>query len=122
MGKFVIYKKFNTDTLIKYEDQDSNDFEKVLRYCRERNIDNNLIVGFHGGELEHTLNNWSVFSRYSKYMSLVIYDYDRYGFIINNSSKIKLKNDGWKIILIWECEIKKGTYKESLLNILRSDQ
>jgi thiamine pyrophosphokinase len=38
-----------------------------------------------GGLLEHTLNNWSVFSRFSKIMNLCIYDSGRYGFSVSDS-------------------------------------
>ena len=47
-------------------DQEINDFEKILRFANERSYKRLLVTGFHGGELEHTLNNWSVFMRFAQ--------------------------------------------------------
>ncbi len=58
-------------------DQDSNDFEKIMVYTHERGLHSLLIVGMHGGELEHTLNNWSVLMRYAWTHKLGVYDAGR---------------------------------------------
>ncbi len=71
--------KFPGTEIIHIRDQDTNDFEKNLAIAKEQGHNRILVIGFHGGELEHTLNNWSVFMRYSREMNLCIYDKDRYG-------------------------------------------
>lgn len=71
--------------IIKIDDQDTNDFEKILIWCNKNGRTNLLITGIHGGDMEHTLNNWSVFSRYSKIMNLCIYENNRYGISISHS-------------------------------------
>jgi thiamine pyrophosphokinase len=64
--------------MFKHIEHDTNqattDFEKVLEYvygCGHRYC---LIVGFHGGELDHTLNNMSILMRYGKRMNLCVYE------------------------------------------------
>lgn len=84
-------EKIPDNKLIFEEDQETNDFEKCLKYCLNNDFRNVLIVGFHGGLLEHTLNNWSVFKRYAKQLDLCIYDKDRYCIPLHNSIKAKLK-------------------------------
>lgn len=59
-------------------DQDTNDFEKTLRFAEGQLWKRLLIVGIHGGDLEHTLNNWSVMMRYGKTLSLTALDRTRY--------------------------------------------
>lgn len=68
------------DKLIFNPDQETNDFEKALVFAQSCNYQNILILGFHGGALEHTLNNWSVLSRFSKRMNLCVYESGRYSF------------------------------------------
>lgn len=76
---------FEKTLIIKNPDQSTNDFEKILNWCINENKLNLLITGIHGGDLEHTLNNWSIFMRYSKKMNLCIYDNNRYAIAINKS-------------------------------------
>ena len=61
-------------------DQDSNDFEKALRVAATSLWRNVLVVGIHGGELEHTLNNWSVLMRHGRAMRIFALDGNRLGF------------------------------------------
>ncbi len=72
-------EQIDKSKIIHKPSQDINDFEKTLIFAKEIGYENVLIIGFHGGELEHTLNNWSIFKRYSKKMNLCIYDRKRYG-------------------------------------------
>jgi|688.fasta_scaffold36690_2 thiamine pyrophosphokinase len=66
---------FSTTTVIKEINQEINDFEKSLIYALKNQFRHILIVGFQGGDLEHTLNNvsvlWKLFSRFS---SIIIAD------------------------------------------------
>lgn len=59
-------------------DQDTTDFEKVLLFAQEQLWKDLLVVGIHGGDLEHTLNNWSVLMRHAKHMHLTVLDRSRY--------------------------------------------
>jgi len=86
----------NTDNIkvIKDSDQNTNDFEKILIYLIKNSFKNVVVLGLHGGILEHTLNNISVFLKYeNQFDSLIIYDKDRYGIFIDKSIEIKLKRD-----------------------------
>lgn len=74
-------KEFPLDRIIHIADQDTNDFEKCLIFSMNNNINKIMIVGFHGGLLEHTLNNWSVLMKYYKYIP-VLFVYDEHRFII----------------------------------------
>lgn len=60
-------------------DQDINDFEKALRVAASSHWNTILVAGIHGGELEHTLNNWSVLMRHGRSMSLYALDGHRIG-------------------------------------------
>jgi thiamine pyrophosphokinase len=72
------FKLFFPNTeLVKISDQDTNDFEKSLKLVIERGYQNILVCGFNGGDTEHTLNNWSVFARYTNLVNLALYDKGR---------------------------------------------
>lgn len=87
------FDDFDKNKIIKILDQDTNDFEKILRFCLKNDKRNILVVGMHGGELEHTLNNQSVFNRYASMMNLCIYDVGRYGIPIFNSIRFACQKD-----------------------------
>lgn len=85
----IISQKFDESIVIFDPDQESNDFEKTLKYCITNNFKNILVVGIHGGEYEHSLNNWSVFIRYSRNVNLILYDKKRYGFCVFEDIKFQ---------------------------------
>lgn len=78
----------NEVKLIERPDQDSNDFEKSLNFAIENEFKTLLILGLHGGVLEHTLNNWSILIKYMKSISLWIYDKGRIGMPTDRSISI----------------------------------
>lgn len=80
---------FPKDRLIYLPDQETNDFEKTLNFARQNNYYNIIVFGIHGGEYEHSLNNWSVLSKYSDIMNIVVYDLKRYGICISRNSRIE---------------------------------
>ena len=82
-----------SSTVIRMPDQETNDFEKTLKFAQSKQNETLLIVGIHGGVLEHTLNNWSVFMRYAKMMDLCIYDKGRYGIPAFDSISMDLKQN-----------------------------
>jgi len=88
-----IAKKFDRLKIILIEDQKTNDFEKNLIFAKENGYQNIVILGLHGGELERSVNNWSVFLRYSKNMNLCIYDEYRYGIPIRESIKFNAEEN-----------------------------
>ena len=83
--------KITKSKIIRISEQDTNDFEKVLKYVIENNYKNCLILGINGGEYEHSLNNWSVFIKYNKKLNLCLYTENRYGITIDSDTKIKLE-------------------------------
>jgi thiamine pyrophosphokinase len=82
---------FQNSVILSNPDQETNDFEKILRFAIEKKYSRMLVAGFHGGELEHTLNNWSVFIRFARLLNLCIYDKDRYGIVANSSLRLQTK-------------------------------
>lgn len=58
-------------------DQDSNDFEKAIRFASSQLWNRLMVVGMHGGDLEHTLNNWSVLMRYARSMNITVHELNR---------------------------------------------
>lgn len=77
--------KISDSKKIFLPDQETNDFDKTLKYANGLGLENILILGFHGGELEHTLNNWSVLMRYAENLNLCIYENGRYAIPVRES-------------------------------------
>lgn len=77
------------ERIIGISEQETNDFEKNLKFAIDSGYINILIIGFHGGDLEHTLNNWSVYTKFSKQLNLVILDKNRYAFTLSEDAQIK---------------------------------
>lgn len=69
---------YSTDDIIFIDDQNTNDFEKCLKWCLENSLHNILILGFHGGLLEHTINNCSILIRYGRQLNLCVYEKGRF--------------------------------------------
>lgn len=82
---------FSKEKIMKIPGQGANDFEKVLDFAIDRGDKNIVVIGIHGGELEHTLNNWSVLKKYSEKLNLCIFDAGRYGIPLLTSTKIQLE-------------------------------
>ncbi len=89
----IYYDEFPKDKLIYLPEQETNDFEKTIRYALENNMQNILVFGIHGGEYEHSLNNWSVLSKFSKLANILVFDKYRYGFCLNESAEIQVNKN-----------------------------
>lgn len=85
--------KFPKDKLVHIAEQETNDFEKTLQFAMEAGYRNCLILGIDGGEFEHSLNNWSIFIRYSSKLNLCICTENRYGFVVREDVMLRLKKD-----------------------------
>ena len=108
---------YNKTTFIKDNDQETNDFEKVLNYCVQNNLNNILVLGINGGQLEHTLNNISILKKFSKKLNLFFYDKKRLGFIIDKNIEVKSKiNELISIIPISKADLLTKNLKWNLLN------
>jgi len=90
-AKANVEKYFSKSTIIHDPDQEINDFEKALNFAKSRNFQNILVIGFQGGELEHTLNNWSILKKFQSELNLCIYENGRYGIPIYFSIELKCK-------------------------------
>lgn len=96
----IAFWKQHEDIIIQeVRDQNSTDFEKSLEYIQQLGYSSPVICGFHGGELDHTLNNWSILMRYGKIMSLTVYDSNKIAFPIYESIIVKA-SEGEMISLI----------------------
>jgi thiamine pyrophosphokinase len=84
-----IEKMYDLAYIIEIADQETNDFEKCLLWLEHEGLKNILILGLHGGLLEHTLNNWSILMRYGTRLNLCNYELGRYGIPIYDSIKMK---------------------------------
>lgn len=73
---------------VAIEDQDTTDYEKCLDYCLAGGLTTVLVCGVHGGEMEHSLNNWSITIRYAERLSLCLYDRSRYGLPLSVSAEL----------------------------------
>ncbi len=86
--KSNIEKYFTKSKIIYEPDQEINDFEKSLIFAQHQGYQKILVLGFQGGELEHTLNNWSIIKKYSQSLTLCIFDKGRYGIPLNQSFSV----------------------------------
>lgn len=93
------FDSFDKEKIVHLPEQESNDFEKLLKFVHEKGFRNIVIIGFHGGELEHTLNNWSVFRRFSEFMNICICDRERFGISVRSNISLLL-NAGEMVSLI----------------------
>ena len=109
--------KSKTTKIIKDDSQDTNDFEKTLNLILSHNKSNILIFGMQGGELEHTLNNWSVLKKFEKKLNLTVLHNNRYAIPIYKSIEFILKvNELISIIPQPNCKIKTSGLKWELDN------
>lgn len=65
--------------------QEYPDFEKALRYALTQQYRSLIIVGLHGEGFDHTLNNWSIYARYSMQQPIWIYDHNQFGIALSHS-------------------------------------
>lgn len=57
--------------IIKDMGQENNDFEKALIHILQKGFSEILIMGIHGGDFEHSLNNVSVLWKYVERFSII---------------------------------------------------
>ncbi len=86
-----VIESYSNEKVIYDESQETNDFQKVLDFAIKKGFQNILVVGFHGGELEHTLNNCSILFKYKKLLNLCVYDKNRYAIPIDESVELNCK-------------------------------
>ncbi len=77
--------RYPSRKMIEIPDQNSNDFEKALRFIQSRGVKYLTVFGFTGGQLEHTLNNWSVLAKYANVINMQVINSDRSCMMIDNS-------------------------------------
>lgn len=80
---------FHKSKIIKIDEQETNDFEKCLKFAIDNSFQNIMICGLHGGDLEHTLNNWSVLIKFAKKLNLCLYEGSRYALPVFSSVILK---------------------------------
>lgn len=87
-NKYSLDEFFINSKILFQPSQEINDFEKALLFAIENKFHNVLVTGFHGGLLEHTLNNWSVLNKFSEKLNLCVYDKGRYAIPLNCSFEL----------------------------------
>ncbi len=83
-------------TIHEVGDQNSTDYEKTIAFVRERGSKNILVCGVHGGDLDHTLNNWSITKRESasaQTTNLAVFDNGKTAFSVRDSIQFDTKAD-----------------------------
>jgi thiamine pyrophosphokinase len=55
-------------------DQNTTDYEKTLAFVDDKGAKNIMVCGLHGGDLDHTLNNWSITMRESSKCNIAVID------------------------------------------------
>lgn len=95
LEKFV----FPEDKMIPSNDQETNDFEKSIHFIMNQGVRNIAVFGFSGGDVEHTLNNWSVLLKHSPELGMFIVNGGRMGFCVSDSCRV-VSLPGEKISLL----------------------
>jgi|SRR6056300_804196 thiamine pyrophosphokinase len=90
-----VTEKHNTEhtEFIEIPNQNTNDFEKCVRYAQQLGYRNILIIGFTGGLLEHTVNNISIIIKFTREMNIIVYHQHRYCYYITNDIELNIKKD-----------------------------
>ncbi|MCA9508142.1 MAG: thiamine diphosphokinase [Myxococcales bacterium] len=70
-----------TIPFVHVEDQNSNDLEKVFKYCMEKNLKNLLVMGAFGLRADHFLTNIFVLNKYSLHLNIFFIDDQQMAFI-----------------------------------------
>ena len=74
-NKTLEYYRSRGSEILQISEQESNDFEKALRYLSERYTGNVKVIGISGNRTDHMLTNFSVMLRYTdRFRSLMAYD------------------------------------------------
>jgi thiamine pyrophosphokinase len=69
------YYRSRGSEILQISEQESNDFEKALRYLNKRYTGNVKVIGIGGNRTDHMLTNFSVMLRYTdRFRSLMAYD------------------------------------------------
>ena len=92
---------FSRTAFITDENQELNDLEKAARHALGAGKRRLLFCGFQGGDLDHTLNNWSVLMKLAAEggAALCVYDNGRYAVPVSGSVQVQL-NEGEIVSLI----------------------
>lgn len=72
------------NSFLQESDQNSNDFQKTMRYLKEKKLLPAIIVGINGGFLDHILNNINIFME----TNCLLYAPPIRGFVIREKSRI----------------------------------
>ncbi len=75
----------------KIKDQDTNDFEKALMYCRGTKFKDIIVFGATGLRTDHTLNNFSVLKRYQRTLDIRLISDEFEIFYLKKSYKFQYK-------------------------------
>ena len=84
------WRKHKQIHIEEVSDQNTTDFEKSLDFIEQKKCSSAIIMGIHGGELDHTLNNWSILMRYGKSKNLAIYDSGKIAIPLYESASINV--------------------------------
>ncbi len=95
------------DKIIYIKCQNSSDFEKALDFCIEKKYQRLLVLGFHGGLLEHSFNNLSVLLSYLDKLDISVLEHGRVSFILSESAEIKTEvGETVSLIPLPKCKLK----------------
>ena len=93
VNKDIITFHCQLSQFINIKNQEQYDFEKCLDFCIKNGFNNIMVYGMNGGLLDHTLNNWSIFIKYSDKLNLFSYVLGQIGVLIRNDIVIDAIED-----------------------------
>jgi len=80
-------------TIEKIEEQESTDFEKCLKFCLRKKLNDIVVLGATSMRPDHTLNNFSVLKRYSDRLRIKLVEEEFEIFFIKRKMSFKYKPD-----------------------------
>lgn len=105
-----------SNSFIKIFDQNKTDFEKSIGLAKNLNLLPSLVLGFSGGEIDHTIGNTQILMKYSDNNKLFFLDTypKKNGFGIKLG--IVLKSTEFKITLAKNSTISIVSFEESIIS------
>lgn len=82
----VRHEIFEHHSFLRVPEQESNDYQKAMRYLKDNELLPAIVVGINGGHLDHILNNINIFIG----TNCLLYAPPLKGFVINQQSKVNL--------------------------------
>ncbi|HXW53841.1 MAG TPA: thiamine diphosphokinase [Myxococcota bacterium] len=87
--------------VLKVDDQNSNDLEKALHYCKAQGLDEVVVLGAYGKRSDHFLTNIFVMKKFAPSMTISLVDHQQCIFICPKQREVTLDNAAGSFISLF---------------------